>query len=125
MCCLVRAGVLAGGLQTPLVDVLLAACIAMFRTRAVTGSARHVASGFRRLNPGNPDRAAVALIPQILLASFGVVALALRPPPDWFQSLAALWTGPTSGFLVSPGIMSIGIAAFGAIPHAPILGRPV
>ena len=45
-----------------LVDVLLVACIAMFRTRAVTGPARNLASGFRRLNPGNPDRAAVALI---------------------------------------------------------------
>lgn len=107
-----------------LVDVLMAACVSMLRTRSVTVSARHLASGFRRLSPRNPDRVAVALISQLLLASFGFAAIALRPPPDWFQSLAALLTGPSSGFLVWPGIMSVATAAFGANTHAAILGRP-
>lgn len=82
-----------------LVDVLMAACVSMLRTRADIGSARHLATGFRRLSPRNPDRAAVALISQLLLASLGFVAIALRPPPDWFQSLAALLRGPALNFL--------------------------
>ncbi len=107
-----------------LVDVLLAACIAMLRTRAVTRSAGHLASGFRRLSPRNPDRAAAALISQLLLALFGFAALALRPPPDWFQIVAAPFAGSLRGSLAWPALMSIGVAAFGAITHAAILGRP-
>ena len=107
-----------------LVDVLFAACVSMLRTQAVTESAHHLAAGVRRLGPRNPDRAAKALISQLLLTSMGCAAIALRPPPDWFQSLVALCAGAGSGLLVWPGMMSVGAAAFGATTHAAILGHP-
>jgi hypothetical protein len=103
-----------------LTDVLMAVCVSMLRTPATIESARYLATGFRRLSPRNPGRAAAALTSQLLLASFGFAAIALRSPPDWFQSLAMLLMGSGSGSIAWAGIMSVGTASFGAIAHATI-----
>lgn len=107
-----------------LVFVLMAAVISMLRTRAVTETAQQLAKGYRRINQRHPKRAAATLVTQLLLASLGLVAIALRSPPDWFQSLATLLIGSDSSIFAWPGMVSIGIAIFGAIGHAAILGSP-
>jgi hypothetical protein len=105
-------------------DVLLAICVSMLRTPSVAESALHLRQGFRRLSPRHPRRAAASLIAQLLFASVGFAALALRPPPDWFLSSTAILVGTRSGLLLWPAIMSVGTAAFGSNAHAALLANP-
>lgn len=75
------------------IDVLMAALVSMLKSSAITDTARLLANGYRRISPRNPKRAAATLVAQLLLASLGLAAIALRSPPEWFRSLATLRTG--------------------------------
>jgi hypothetical protein len=104
------------------VDVLMAALVSMLRTPAITETARQLANGYRRISPRNPKRAAATLGAQLLLASLGLAAIALRSPPEWFRALATLQTGLDLSVFLWPGMISVVSAAFGANTHAAILG---
>lgn len=106
------------------VDVLMAALVSMLKTPAITDTARQLANGYRRISPHNPKRAAATLVAQLLLASLGLAAIALRSHPEWFRSLATLRTGVDLSVFLWPGMISVLSAAFGANAHAAILGSP-
>ena len=68
--------------------------------------------------PPAPDRACKALFVQLWTTSAGLAVLALRPPPGLLIEAADTWGWGAAVLLKWPGVMSVGVAAFGANAHA-------
>jgi hypothetical protein len=68
--------------------------------------------------PPEPDLACKALFVQLSASSGGLAVLALRPPPGFLIAAADTWGWDQAAMLIWPGMMSVGVAAFGANAHA-------
>ena len=80
--------------------------------------AERIREAARRFYPPAPDHACKALFVQLCAASAGLAVLALRPPPGFLIAAADTWGWGPAAMLIWPGMMSVGVAAFGANAHA-------
>ena len=100
------------------IDLLLAIGIALTRNRFIDETAGRIREAARRFYPPAPDRACKALFIQLGATSVGLAVLALRPPPGLLIEAADTWGWGAAVMLIWPGVMSVGVAAFGANAHA-------
>jgi hypothetical protein len=102
------------------IDLFLAVGIALTRNRFIDETAGRIREAARRFYPPAPDRACKALFIQLSATSAGlaVLVLALRPPPGFLIAAADTWGWGPAVILIWPGVMSVGVAAFGANAHA-------
>jgi hypothetical protein len=100
------------------IDLFLAAGIALTQNRFVDETAGRIREAAQRFYPPAPDRACKALFVRLAAASAGLAVLALRPPPELLIEAADMWGWGTAVMLIWPGVMSVGVAAFGANAHA-------
>lgn len=100
------------------IDLFLAIGIALTRNRFIDETARRIREAARRFYPPAPDRACKALFAQLGAASAGLAVLAFRPPPGLLIEAADRWGWGGAVLLMWPGVMSVGVAAFGANAHA-------
>ena len=99
-------------------DLLLAFGIALTRNRFVDETAVRIRESARRFYPPAPDHVCKALFVQLWLASAGLAVLALRPPPGLLIEAADALGWSAAVMLIWPGVISVGVAAFGANAHA-------
>jgi hypothetical protein len=101
----------------PWIDLFLAVGIALTRNRFVDETAGRIREAAQRFYPPPPDHARKALFVQLWATSAGLAVLTLRPPGlsidaadtrGWAAAVMLIW----------PGVMSVGVAAFGANAHA-------
>src|ERR1700678_2697594 len=102
----------------PWIDLVLAVGIALTRNRFVDETAGRIREAARRFYPPAPDRACKALFVQLWAASAGLAVLALRPHPGFWIAAADTWGWGAVVMLIWSGVMSVGVAAFGANAHA-------
>ena len=102
----------------PWIDLVLAVGIALTRNRFVDETAGRIREAAQRFYPPAPDRACKALFVQLWATSAGLAVLALRPPPGLSMQAADTWGWGAAAMLIWPGVMSVGVAAFGANAHA-------
>jgi len=95
------------------IDLFLAVGIALTRNRFIDETAGRIREAARRFYPPAPDRACKALF-----ASAGLAVLAFRPAPGFLIAAADTWGWGPAVMLIWPGVMSVGVAAFGANAHA-------
>jgi hypothetical protein len=100
------------------IDLLLAVGIALTRNRFIDETAARIREAARRFYPAAPDRACKALFVQLWAASAGLAVLALRPPAGLLIEAAGTRGWGAAVMLIWPGVMSVGVAAFGANAHA-------
>ena len=100
------------------IDLLLAIGIALTRNRFIDETAGRIREAARRFYPPAPDHACQALFIQLAATSAGLAVLALRPPPGLLVEAADTWGWGAAAMLIWPGVMSVGVAAFGANAHA-------
>ena len=100
------------------IDLLLAVGIALTRNRFIDETSGRIREAARRFYPPAPDRACKALFVQLGTASAGLAVLALRPPPGLLIGAADTWGWGPAVMLMWPGVISVGVAAFGANAHA-------
>jgi hypothetical protein len=100
------------------IDLLLAVGIALTRNRFIDETARRIREAAQRFYPRAPDHACKALFVQLWATSAGLAVLALRPPPGLLIEAADTWGWGAAVMLIWPGVMSVGVAAFGANAHA-------
>lgn len=100
------------------IDLLLAVGIALTRNRFIDETSGRIREAARRFYPPAPDRACKALFIQLGATSAGLAVLALRPPPGLLIEAADTWGWGPAAMLIWPGVMSVGVAAFGANAHA-------
>jgi hypothetical protein len=101
----------------PWIDLFLAVGIALTRNRFVDETAGRIREAARRFYPPAPDHACKALFVQLWATSAGLAVLALRPPPGLSIEAADTWGWTAAAMLIWPGVMSVGVAAFGANAH--------
>jgi len=122
----VRAGDPAIQSLVPLLQLtyLVAAIgLAATRHRFVDSTAERIRRLSDEINRADPDRAASMMMIALWFAAMGFAALALLSPPPslteqgwhlgYIQAAPAIWSG----------MMSIGVASFGASAHAAALKR--
>jgi hypothetical protein len=100
------------------VDLFLAVGIALTQNRFIDETAERIREAARGFYPHVPDRACKALFIQLSVASAGLAVLALRPPPGLLIEAADTGGWGAAVMLIWPGVMSVGVAAFGANAHA-------
>ena len=100
------------------IDLFLAVGIALTRNRFIDETAGRIREAARRFDPPVPDRACKALFVQLGVTSAGLAVLALRSPPGLLIDAANMWGWGPPVMLIWPGVMSVGVAAFGANAHA-------
>jgi hypothetical protein len=98
--------------------LLTAIGIALTSGRFVDFTAAHIRRASRLMRPVEPDHATKALLVQLWLAAIGFAILTLRPPPDVWIEVAHNFGGACAASIVWSGLMSIGVASFGANAHA-------
>src|ERR1700722_6539818 len=97
------------------IDPFLAVGTALTRNRFIDETAERIREAARRFYPPAPDHACKALFIQLSAAS---AVLALRPPPGFLIAAVDTWGWGPAVMLIWPGVMSVGVAAFGANAHA-------
>ncbi|MGB7974645.1 MAG: hypothetical protein WCF81_09925 [Roseiarcus sp.] len=100
------------------INLFLAVGIALTRNRFIDETAGRIREAARSSYPHAPDRACKALFVQLWAASAGLAFLAFRPPPEFLIAAADAWGWGPAVMLIWPGVMSVGVAAFGANAHA-------
>jgi hypothetical protein len=99
-------------------NLLTAFGVIFTNNRHVEDTARYIRHATRLLNPTVPDQTTIALLVQFWLVSVAFVICALKPSPDFFiqvgDRLGCAWVAS----IVWPGMMSIGLAGFGANARA-------
>lgn len=100
------------------VFLLTAVGIALTSGRFVDFTAAHIRRASRLMRPIEPDHATKALLVQLWLTAVGFAILTLRPPPDVWIEVAHNFGGACAASIVWSGLMSIGVASFGANAHA-------
>jgi hypothetical protein len=98
--------------------LFLAIGIALTRSRFINETAGRFREAARRFYPPEPDLACKALFVQLSAASGGLAVLALSPPRGFLIAAAETWGWGPAAMLIWPGMMSVGVAAFGANAHA-------
>ena len=111
---------LVGGLLlfVTLSELATAVGLALTANRFVDESAARLRQASQRLYSAASEYAVKALLVQLCIASAGFAALALRSPPDLLLEAAGALECRAAAALVWPGLMSIGVAAFGANAHS-------
>ena len=99
-------------------DLLLAFGIALTRNRFVDETAVRIREAARRFYPPAPDHACKTVFVQLWVASAVLAVLALRPPPGLLIEAADTLGWSAAAMLIWPGVISVGVAAFGANAHA-------
>jgi hypothetical protein len=99
------------------IDLLLADGIAFTQNRSIDATAERIWDAARRFYPPAPAQACKALFVQLGGASAGLAILACRPPFGLME-MADAWGWRSIAMLLWPGVMSVGVAAFGANAHA-------
>ena len=102
----------------PWIDLVLAVGIALTRNRFVDETAGRIREAARRLYPPAPDHACKALFVQLWATSAGLAVLTLSPSPGLSIEAADTWGWGAVVMLIWSGVMSVGVAAFGANAHA-------
>ncbi|HEY3792165.1 MAG TPA: hypothetical protein VGM09_10075 [Bradyrhizobium sp.] len=100
------------------IDLFLAVGIALTRNRSIEETTGRIREAARHFYPPAPDRACKALFVQLGATSAGLAVLALRPPPGLLIEAADTSGWGPAAMLIWPGVMSVGVAAFGANAHA-------
>src|ERR1700722_9316516 len=100
------------------IDLFLAVGIALTRNRFIDETAERIREAARRFYPPAPDRACKSLFVQLWATSAGLAVLAFRPPPGFLIAAADTWGWGPAVMLIWPGVISVGVAAFGANAHA-------
>ena len=100
------------------IDLLIAIGVALTGTPFVEATAICIRDASRRLRPTEPHHAAKILLAQLCVASAGFAILATRLPPFDPIEVAETSGCGAAALFAWPGIMSIGVAAFGANAHA-------
>lgn len=127
-----RSGLIAPTLVCPNVEVLpssvsplltwfyllTAIGIALTSGRFVDFTAAHIRRASRLMRPVEPDDATKALLVQLWLTAIGFAILTLRPPPHAWIEVGRYFGGACTASIAWPGMMSIGLACFGANAHA-------
>jgi hypothetical protein len=127
-----RFGLIAPTLVCPKVEVLpssvsplltwiyllMAIGIALTSGRFVDFTAAHIRRASRLMRPVEPDHATKALLVQLWLTAIGFAILTLRPPPHLWIEAGHYFGGACAASIAWSGVMSIGLACFGANAHA-------
>jgi hypothetical protein len=100
------------------IDLLIAIGVALTGTPFVEATAIRIREASRRLRPTEPRLAAKILLSQLCIASAGFAILGTRMPPVDLIEVAETFGCGAAALFVWPGIMSIGVAVFGANAHA-------
>jgi hypothetical protein len=100
------------------IDLLIAIGLALTGTSVVEATAIRIREASTRLRPSAPGHAAKILLAQLSITCAGFGILATRVPPVELIELAEIFGCGTAASFAWPGIMSIGVAAFGANAHA-------
>ncbi len=103
------------------IDLLTAVVLSLVRNRHVEITAARLREACRQMNKSNPDRVAVMLLTQLVLAAAVCAILAMKMPPTLLLKVGASFGGAGYGGAIWPAVMSIGIAIFGANAHAAAL----
>jgi hypothetical protein len=98
--------------------ILIALGIIFTDNQFVEITARHICNASRFWNPDKPDQATNILLAQLLLTSIGFVALVIKAPPYLFVEIGRRLGCTWVALIVWPGIMSVGLASFGANARA-------
>ena len=104
-----------------LIYLLTAVGVAATRHRFVELTAERIRRASRLMNHSDPDRAANTLMILLWFAAMGFAAVALGSPPSFLTELG--WQlGPFDAApIIWSGMMSIGVASFGANAQAAAL----
>lgn len=100
------------------VYLLTALGVALTSARFVDFTAARIRRASRLMRPTAPDYGAKTLLVQLWLAAIGFAILALRSPPDSFIEASRYFGFTCAASIAWPGLMSIGVASFGANAQA-------
>lgn len=100
------------------VYLLIALGVALTRGRFVDFTAARVRRASRLMRPTEPVHATKTLLVQLWLAVIGFVILALRSPPYPLIEAGRYFGCIGAASIAWSGMMSIGVASFGANVHA-------
>jgi hypothetical protein len=106
---------------TPLltwIDLLTAVGVALTGNRFIDATAMLLRRASGCMCPTAPNGAAKTLLVQLWIASAGFAALALRSPPVALVELSTNLGWAAAASFAWPGVMSIGVAIFGANAQA-------
>jgi hypothetical protein len=98
--------------------LLLAVGIMLTDTKYVTFGAARIRHASRLMKPTVPDHAANTLLVLLALPTAGLAILTLRQPPDFALALSSDFGHSGRIWITWSGLMSVGVAFFGAISHA-------
>ena len=102
----------------PLIDVTLAAGVALTKHRYVTLTTARIRHASHLRSAFEPDRLAGTLAICHFLASIGCASFALQPPPDMLVALDLHLGRYAAAPILWSALMSVCIAGFGANAHA-------
>jgi hypothetical protein len=103
------------------IDILTAVFLSLIRNRHVEITAARLREACWQMNKSKPDRVAIALLTQLILAAAGCAVLTMKMPPSLLLKMGTNIGGAGYGGAIWPAVMSIGIAIFGANAHAAAL----
>jgi hypothetical protein len=92
--------------------------VALPDDRFVACTAVQIRQASRHMNPAKSDHAAKILMVQLCLSAIGFVMVAYRPPPGLLIETCRYFGCSWAASIIWPGMMSIGVASFGADARA-------
>jgi hypothetical protein len=98
--------------------LLTAAGVAATRHRFIDSTAACIRSASRRINPSDPDRAANTMVISLWFTAMGFAALTLGSPPGFLTTLGWHLRYFDAAPIIWSGMMSVGLAGFGANAQA-------
>jgi len=101
-----------------LVYLAIAIGLASTKHRFVDLTAMRIRGACRRLDPSGADHAVDTLFVCLLMAAIGFAALTLRSPPAFLTGFGWHFGASDAAPIIWSGIMSVGVASFGANAHA-------
>jgi hypothetical protein len=104
-----------------LIYLLTAVGVAATRHRFVDLTAERIRRASRLMNPSDPDRAANTLMISLWFAAMGFAAVSLGPPPSFLTEHGWHLSYFDAAPIIWSGMMSIGVASFGANAQAAAL----
>jgi hypothetical protein len=101
-----------------LIYILTSIGAALTTHRFVDITAQNIRRASRIMRPSEPAEAAHRLLVMCWFAAFGCAGLALYSPPQVLSAAADYLGSADAAAIMWPGIMSVGVAAFGANAQA-------